>query len=199
MKWPSACARLLRAGMGRVHLVDRSLLLFLAVLLAQSAYSLFVPGGEDPISSDIDVIVRTSSAAIFGYLISGNFVACTPEGRSRVSAVSQADLAPQAGGTADRLRGQIGFTDGETVPAVGSAQSTPSAAAPPAACRHQVITAAAIGLFCLGALIALRDLVPPGDPRLTSSTVTVIVAQFRDFISGCVGYVIVMPTRTAEA
>ena len=189
------CLALLRTGLGKIHPVDRGLLLFLAVLLSQSAYSLFVPGGESQFTGDIDIIVRTSSAAIFGYLLSGNFIDRVPAGCS-CKAVSKTDLTAPTEGPAGRLRGQIGFTDGETTPAAGSAQGTGSAA-PPAVCCLQIVTATAIGLFCLGVLIALRNLAPADDPRLTSPAVTAIVAQLRDFVSGCVGFLIGIPTRSA--
>ena len=189
------CLALLRTGLGKIHPMDRGLLLFLAVLLSQSAYSLFVPGGESQFTGDIDIIVRTSSAAIFGYLLSGNFIDRVPAGCS-CKAVSKTDLTAPTEGPVGRLRGQIGFTDGETTPAAGSAQGTGSAA-PPAACCLQIVTATAIGLFCLGVLIALRNLAPADDPRLTSPAVIAIVAQFRDFVSGCVGFLIGTPTRSA--
>lgn len=48
---------------------DLWLVIFLAVLLAQSAFSLFAPAPVDG-SGGIDVIVRTSAAAIFGYFLS---------------------------------------------------------------------------------------------------------------------------------
>ena len=139
--------------------------------------------------------MRTSSAAIFGYLLSGNFIDRVPAGCS-CKAVSKTDLTAPTEGPAGRLRGQIGFTDGETAPAAGSARGTASAA-PPAVCCLQIVTATAIGLFCLGVLIALRNLAPADDPRLTSPAVTAIVAQFRDFVSGCVGFLIGIPTRSA--
>ena len=189
------CLALLRTGLGKIHPMDRGLLLFLAVLLSQSAYSLFVPGGESQFTGDIDIIVRTSSAAIFGYLLSGNFIDRVPAGCS-CKAVSKTDLTAPTEGPVGRLRGQIGFTDGETTPAAGSAQGTGSAA-PPAACCLQIVTATAIGLFCLGVLIALRNLAPADDPRLTSPAVIAIVAQFRDFVSGGVGFLIGFPPRSA--
>ena len=197
MKRPPRCITLLRAGLGRIHPVDRGLLLFLAVLLTQSVYSLFVPGGGSQLSSDIDIIVRTSSAAIFGYLLSGNFIDRAQAGYSHTVVTSKTDLAAQAGEPAGRLRGQIGFTDGETATAVGGAQGMDHAA-PPASCCLQIVTATAIGLFCLITLIALRNLAPADDPRLTSPAVIAIVAQFRDFVSGCVGFLIGIPTRSAE-
>ena len=64
----------LRTGLARIHPVDKSLLLFMAVLLLQTAYRIFFQTETGPAASDIDVIVRTSSSAIFGYFLSANFI-----------------------------------------------------------------------------------------------------------------------------
>ena len=100
---------------------DLWLVIFLAVLLAQSAFSLFAPAPVDG-SGGIDVIVRTSAAAIFGYFLSSG---APPAGRLRIRAVS------------------------------------------------------CTGLFCLLTLLALRA--------------AATIAQLRDFVSGCVGFLIGSP------
>ena len=64
----------LRLAWKMVHPVDKGLLVFMLLLLAQSTFSMFFPGDAPQLSSDIDVVVRTSSAAIFGYFLSANFV-----------------------------------------------------------------------------------------------------------------------------
>ena len=69
-------------------------------------------------------------------------------------------------------------------------------AAPEDSCPSclQVTIAMGIGLFCLCALLILRNLVQLGivSPEFDSVQATVI--QFRDFISGCVGFLIGTPT-----
>ena len=62
--------RRLREALGRVPATDRYLMLFMAVLLGQSAYSLLSGGETLAGNREIDVIVRTASAAIFGYFLS---------------------------------------------------------------------------------------------------------------------------------
>ena len=66
----------------RIPLVDKCLLVFFLALLTQSAYSLFSHNGTGSEIEHIDVIVRTSSAAIFGYILSANFI-LQAEGKSR--------------------------------------------------------------------------------------------------------------------
>ena len=58
--------------------------------------------------------------------------------------------------------------------------------------------AMAIGLFCLVALLLLRNLVQLGvvGPEFDSVQATVI--QFRDFVSGCVGFLIGTPTHQSS-
>ena len=145
MKWLRAGWQRLRKALCGIPVTDRWLILFMAVLLGQSAYSLFAGPGSSPESGDIDVIVRTASAAIFGYFLSA---------RGRRPA-----------------EGQTAEPDG-----------------------HLVAAAAAVGLFCLAVLLALRD-VAIGDPAAAGSdSATATVAQFRDFVSGCVGLLIGAPS-----
>jgi hypothetical protein len=69
---PRRCG--LRSLLKRIHPVDKGLLVFMLVLLIQSAYSIFCPAGAGQAAEDIDIIVRTSAAAIFGYFLSANFI-----------------------------------------------------------------------------------------------------------------------------
>ena len=57
----------------RISLVDRCLMLFMLILLLQSGFSLFLAPPAPSGTSAIDVMIRTSSAAIFGYFLSGSF------------------------------------------------------------------------------------------------------------------------------
>ena len=82
-----ATAVRLQTALSGIHPVDRSLLLFMAVLLGQSAYSLFAPG-SGPMADEIDIIVRTAAASIFGYFLSGSFLSCAGQSGPSPSAVS---------------------------------------------------------------------------------------------------------------
>ena len=126
-----------------VHPVDKSLLLFMLILLVQSAVNLFLPASDSAITGDIDIVVRTSAAAIFGYFLSV---------REKPS------------------------EDGPREPR----------------CLHQA-TITAIGLFCLVTLLALRNLSLWDPAEAGSDSATATVAQFRDFVSGCVGFLIGSP------
>lgn len=122
---------------------DRCLVLFMAVLLVQSAYSLFSGGKSAGEGGHIDVIVRTASAAIFGYFLSAREEG-TPEQRRTCHCLRAA-------------------------------------------------AAAGIGLFCLATLLILRNLALWDAGSAGGESVTATVAQFRDFISGCVGFLIGAP------
>lgn len=133
----------IRAVVSRIPPTDRCLILFMAVLLVQSAYSLFSPAGDGGQSSPVDVVVRTALAAIFGYFLS-----------VREKSSEDSPREPR--------------------------------------CLHQA-TITAIGLFCLVTLMALRNL-SLWDPAVAGSdSATATVAQFRDFVSGCVGFLIGSP------
>lgn len=101
-----------RAAWQQLHLVDRCLLILMAILLAQSTYTLFFPGGEGQLSGSIDIVIRTSAASIFGYFLSANFAARDqqePNAPSSSQEVPAALLEPTPGSDAasqkpDRLR-----------------------------------------------------------------------------------------------
>ena len=178
-----ATAVRLQTALSGIHPVDRSLLLFMAVLLGQSAYSLFAPG-SGPMADEIDIIVRTAAASIFGYFLSGSFLSCAGQSGPSPSAVSGHMLkAADSGGPV----GRIGFAAEVPEPLPGDAASRSAA---PGGCI-QTAVAAALGLFCLVTLVILRNTAS----QAPSDSVTATVVQFRDFVSGCVGYLIGSPTH----
>lgn len=61
-------------AVSKIDLIDRVLMLFMAVLFASLAFSLFERGAAPEEAASIDTMVRTSASAIFGYFISGNFL-----------------------------------------------------------------------------------------------------------------------------
>lgn len=200
MNRPLTCQGGLRSLLARVHPVDKSLLIFMLVLLLQSAYSIFCPSSAGQAAGDIDIVVRTSAAAIFGYFLSANFVRHTAsEGQT------PAEAAPhklEAGGSTPGVPGaptaRIGFTaEGGTTDAAEAARTAdPPLAQDSAANCLQVVVASAIGLFCLVTLLVLRNLSQWDLLPVESDSVAASVVQFRDFVSGCVGFLIGCPTHS---
>ena len=189
----------MKDALARLHFVDKCLLLFMGILLSQSAYSLFLPGAANQVSENIDVVARTASASIFGYFISANFASCAPSGGQtpaggRRHIVGTADAAsPDPHGVTSR----IGFTCGPAEEASGDASIREGESTPPAAqvCRLQMGVAAGIGLFCLIMLILLRNAACWNPELAQNHAASATVVQFRDFVSGCVGFLIGCPTH----
>ncbi len=157
----------IRVSFRKIHLIDKCLLLLMLVLLSQSAYILLANNGSVAETNHIDVIVRTASASIFGYLISANFI--------------------QHGGSAPSE------TKEQQEPDTKAQQDEPR---PPVCARIQIITATAIALFCLITLIVVRNM--SGHDGTTNPSTAAVIAQFRDFVSGCVGFLIGCPTPKSE-
>ncbi|MCQ7013166.1 hypothetical protein M9Y11_20315, partial [Clostridioides difficile] len=53
----------------KIKLIDRCLIIVMAILMFQSIYNLFVNEVNSQDTTTIDVVVRTTSAAIFGYFL----------------------------------------------------------------------------------------------------------------------------------
>lgn len=200
MKRCPLCRGGLRAVLANIHPVDKSLLLFMLALLLQSAYSIFCPGPASQISEEIDIIVRTAAAAIFGYFLSANFTRrTTSAGQAPTDpAARKLETGADAPSETPGPMARIGFSDsaGTTAePGILQAEEAPSPEERTASCV-QVTVAAVIGLFCLIVLLALRNLTQWGLVSAESDSVAATVVQFRDFISGCVGFLIGCPTHS---
>lgn len=157
MKRFRLCLTCLKKNLAKIHLVDKCLIVFMAVLLAQSAYNLFSSRPMSNELANIDVIVRTSGAAVFGYFLSANFIRHGAQEKN----------APQ----------------NEPPPAQRNIAS-----------RLQILIATYIGLFCLLVLLMVRDIPGVSARMATSPSAIATVAQMRDFVSGCVGFLIGCPT-----
>lgn len=165
--------------------VDKCLLLFMGLLLLQTAYSLFFNEcAANADSSPIDVVMRTSAASIFGYFMSRNF--CRQEGNSTEGAPPPQQQLPPADSAAPQNR--IGFADSsnsENKLEQGHAASNqkPKRNEKNCICLQAVI-ATGIGLFSLVILLVFRNFMT------TTPAAAATLSQLRDFVSGCIGFLI---------
>ncbi len=181
-----------------IHLVDKCLIIFMAVLLAQSAFSLAAGEAWAARANDVDVIVRTAAASIFGYFLSANFInrGLAGEEERRQGEVSG---VMEVRGESLEAQPQREVQEDEPQREVREALLQPenqrSSLLPDreAEARLQILVASGIGLFCLAALILLRNIGGYTGGTL-SATAAATVTQFRDFVSGCVGFLIGCPT-----
>lgn len=190
----------IKATLRGLHPVEKSLMLFLFILLAQSAYTMLFHRDWGQGASDIDVIVRTASAAIFGHFLSSNFMRTRSAGgqAQTTTAVHKMESVGSLTEDAFRLKGQIGFSDAPAEPETGKIQKTDETVEQQPACL-QVVVATGIGLFCLLTLLLLRNTTWGKAVFLSESdSVTAAVAQFRDFVSGCVGFLIGCPAEQSD-
>lgn len=62
-----------------------------------------------------------------------------------------------------------------------------------------MVTTAGIGLFCLLTLLVFRAAALLDPDLAASDSATATLAQFRDFVSGCVGCLIAGPAAKTES
>ena len=197
MRSNQSCKLSLRAILSTIHPVDLALLLIMAILLLQSVYNIFICSGTQQSSNEIDIIVRTSAASIFGYFLSGNFMRHS----GSISASPPSDQA-HIMETADNSQTQSPnfSTSTEIAPPTLTKTSETmeqdfvSSPDPVQVSCLQVWIAAGIGLFCLITLLLLRN-TEHCNTAAQSDSVAATIVQFRDFISGCVGFLIGHPTQ----
>ena len=153
-----------------VYPVDIVLMLFLMVLLIHAGVSLFSEQGVSQERTTIDIIVRTSAAAIFGYFLSA-------------PATSASSGTAVTGGKADAPQNAIGFQTsdaGETL-TPGNALAT---SGEPNYRISRILFLSAVGGVCLIFLLILRNC--DSVPESAAAT----ISQFRDFIAASIGFLI---------
>lgn len=198
MKMIRSFWRCLCAGFAKIHIVDKFLIVFMAILLMQSAHNLFANHTAVGEAGTVDIIVRTSIAAIFGYFLSTNFVRNATPRIGGSDGNSGQIIMPQ--GSAAGMKNRIGFeqTDADNTldtPKIGSVSTDKEQPhSEISASRIQVITASLVGLFCLVVLILMRNASELNAGAVQSPSTAATVAQFRDIVSGCIGFLIGCPT-----
>lgn len=175
-----------KAALKKINVVDTSLLILMLILMAQSAFNLFVNEAVSQDSNAIDAVVRTSAAAIFGYFLSSNFVKKKDEAPNQTSSQGGIYL-PRETVAEQTPKNQIGFaiTSEPSPPEIGTVQTEePQAPAPVVYSKHQVIIVSGIAIISLVTLLIFRN--------FTTMTIEAIatISQLRDFISASVGFLV---------
>ena len=161
----------------RIPLADLLLLAFMAVLLMQSGHNLFVNEMGKGESTALDVVIRTTAAAIFGYFISTG-AGSAAENTLAVSQTKIGFALPEEGQATVRMEGEEALT--------GTQEAVPASVEGREARTHgfKLVTVGLIGLASLGLLIMARNC-GQGSPESMAA-----LSQLRDFVSGSVGYLI---------
>ena len=171
-------------GLRQIPLADRCLLLIFFILLCQSAVMLF--SHLSPDGGEIDIIIRTSLASIFGYLLGGSMSGgetWTDPGHASALENNLSNMdAPEVEKSPNTEPSDM------DVPTTMATPIQPRTSE--GCCRFRILIAAGIGLFCLGILLLLRDWPNKAALLENSRSKTAIVVQFRDFISGSLGFLI---------
>lgn len=153
----------------RIAIKDRCLIFIMTILLLQCAYNLF-EGSVNTINSansaNIDIVIRTTAAAIFGYFISANFLRRFND-EDEIDKVCTCTTTPRKlSKEEEREKKEEKKNEATYV-------------------KAQVIIVTCIGVFALVVLIIARDITSGGIINASAS-----LSQFRDFVSGCVGFLI---------
>lgn len=179
----------------RIHLIDKCLMIIMSLLLLQSSYSLF----SGPVSSEIgsiDIIIRTATASIFGYFLSSNFMRQSSGKSIEKNSSKKQNIIDSE--SPEAMKNKITFTsqDSETSLKAGniSVPAVENNLIEPYRDSHlQIIITAAIAIFCLLVLTVIRNMAAAEISHFTTSAQATI-SQFRDLISGCIGFLIGVPT-----
>lgn len=186
-----------RKACSKIHLIDKCLIIIMFLLLIQSAFGLFFEVASSAEINTIDIIIRTATASIFGYFLSSNFIchgSGEPPKKSDSKEAASIDSEHPVG-----FKNKLGFSgsqNSEKPMESGKISFTPKEEDATELYTHnhlQIIITTAIAIFCLIILTIIRNSAgPDGVPFTASAQAT--ISQFRDLISGCIGFLIGVPT-----
>ena len=180
-----------------ISIVDRFLMIFMMILFIYIICHLF--GGQDT-SKDINtihIIVRTSVASIFGYFISNNFVGkdLPPISQNANSFNSNLSATSVDSNSTNSVKNQIGFQTSSTSsnnelqkPSLSETPSSPIKSHN----KTQIITVSIIGLISLIILLVSKNF------QNITPEFTATISQLRDFVSGCIGFLISCGKNTVD-
>lgn len=194
----------LSKSLKKMKLIDRCLIIFMIILMAESIYNLFSGRVNHINSNDIDIVLRTTSAAIFGYFLSGSFIR---KSKSKVTnCPEETEVLNDKSTIPNDEKTQVIFKEdiNSKKEIIKSANNQTSTFAYDNkniieehdnkkelnASNQQIIIATIIGITALIVLIIARNSLD-----ITEKSIA-IIAQMRDFVSGCVGFLLGCPTKS---
>ncbi len=171
-------------GFKRTRLIDRCLLIFMAVLMGQLIVSVFIKSQGGSAANVVDAVIRTSIAGIFGYFISANFM----KGGSSVKAtpkVNSKELCDEIYSVAGDISAKLSEQDNKVNTMLESQKESGNT-------KIQLIIITAIGLTALITLLIARHWTTLD----TSSTAP--LAQLRDIFCGTIGFLLGHPPEKSS-
>ncbi|EQF24179.1 putative membrane protein [Clostridioides difficile CD160] len=181
----------------KIKLIDRCLIIVMAILMFQSIYNLFVNEVNSQDTTTIDVVVRTTSAAIFGYFLSANFIKkssrkyINTDVSSNIFVDENSSNKGQGPNTNNimNVKNTIGFTSDtdnyEKKVSVNKIEGIEEGETS----ELQIIIATVICVVALIVLFVVRNFTTTAPASLGT------ISQMRDFVSGCVGFLLGCPSR----
>lgn len=181
----------------KIKLIDRCLIIVMAILMFQSIYNLFVNEVNSQDTTTIDVVVRTTSAAIFGYFLSANFIKkssrkyINTDVSSNIFVDENSSNKGQEPNTNNLMyvKNTIGFTSDtdnyEKKVSVNKVEGIEEGETS----ELQIIIATVICVVALIVLFVVRNFTTTAPASLGT------ISQMRDFVSGCVGFLLGCPSK----
>lgn len=186
----------------KFQLADKFLLIIMAILMIQTAHNLFFHEIVMQDSDALDVVIRTTTAAIFGYFMSSNFRTGNKTLYNIHQPTAVAIASPPSSSTSTK-------TNSDTRSSFNSSPKSkigfnPDAALPETEDIHtqwsnnnqyetdnpvQIIVVATIGIISLIFILFARNC------GSMNSEAVATLSQLRDFISGSVGFLIGLSTK----
>lgn len=170
-----------------ICLVDRFLFLFMSIFYLYMGIHLFTGTAALESSRPVDIIVRTSAAAIFGYFISANFSSSNVPTIKNTSTVQEPQIfSDESAANQPMIQNKIGFqAEGKRTDSANLSRLSAQTVSSLDHCGQQQVVVVAVFGFLSFFLLVFASHLPEQSENLTA-----IMSQLRDFVSASIGFLI---------
>lgn len=175
-----------------VRLVDKCLIIFMVIFMGQTIYNLFINESISQNSNLLDVVVRTTSASIFGYFISGNFLNRN-KNKENICPKQVDFLDKESLFLSNDSKVNSEYNRLQSIEEIGEKETFGEAyennISPKEINNQQIIIVTIIGIVSAIVLIIDRNC------NYSTTYALGSLSQLRDFVSGCVGFLLGYQTK----
>lgn len=177
----------------QIRLVDKCLIIFMILLMGQTVYNLFINESISLNSNMLDVVVRTTSASIFGYFISSNFLSRNQTKANDCNKQINYSSPENSYSSFNNLKLDSNKNVLQNIDEMSTDQTYLELYEENKKLKEinnqQIIIVTIIGVISLIVLIIVRN------SNYSTTYSLGSLSQLRDFVSGCVGFLLGYPIK----
>lgn len=195
----------IKKSLDNIKLIDKCLIIFMMILMAQSIYNLFINEANLNGGDAIDILIRTTQASVFGYFLSANFIKKDRKinnnlDKEKKEVINNENITKKTNhDNSENAIDSISDNSKNVNNYISSREDKYNSKLKDndehddyyetSTTEQQVVIITIVGIISLIAIIMVRDC------NLVTTASAGTISQLRDFVSGSVGFLLGSPSK----